>query len=95
MHYEKLGRSLILFVPKYRTDPGSRLEYLDITDKVYSTKLNPIVGCSLRIGAHLADICVKKYGWLYIGGRDLLWRSLDCQFSIGLKKWYVLSVHQS
>ena len=41
MHYEKLGRRIKLLMPKYRTDPVSRLE--DIPEKVYSTKLKPIV----------------------------------------------------
>ena len=45
MHYEKLGRRLRLFVPKYRPDPISRLE--DIPEKVYSTELKPIVDPSI------------------------------------------------
>ena len=54
MHYEKLGRHLKLMVPKYRPDPVSRLE--DISEKVYSTELKPIVITQKHAQLHIEKL---------------------------------------
>ena len=52
-YYEKLGGSLKLIVAKYRPDHASRLE--DISEKVYSTELKPIVDKYMIDARNLGD----------------------------------------
>ena len=39
----------------------------------------------LRLGVHLADLCVKKYGGLNISDRDLVRCSLDSKLNVDFK----------